>query len=108
VTAPAREPVQDAKDWERVVTGSAAKLLDSYFVQLKHRRRVETVRIVLEAFGPVLGFAVVLTSLFIAVWLIDRGHSLAGAVIGTVDLIGFFTVLIGLLRGRRDETSGPG
>jgi hypothetical protein len=107
VTAPAPEPVRQAEDWERVVTGSAARLLDSYFVQLKHRRRVETTQVVLEAFGPFLGFVVVLVALFIAVWLIDRGHSLAGAVLGTVDLVGFFAVVVLLLLGGRGNTEGP-
>jgi hypothetical protein len=103
VTAPAQEPVQEAKDWEQVVPGSAEKLMEQYFVQLKHRRRVETARVVLDAFGPVLGFLVVLVSLFIGVWLIDRGHSLAGAVLATIDLVGFFMVLI--LFFRRASTS---
>jgi len=72
--------------------------MDQYFVQLKHRRRVETARVVLDAFGPVLGLVVVVVSLFIGVWLINRGHSLAGALLATIDLVGFFVVLIGLLR----------
>jgi hypothetical protein len=104
VTAPAQEPVREARDWEQVVPGSAAKLMEQYFVQLKHRRRVETARVALDAFGPVLGFLVVVVSLFVGVWLIDRGHSLAGAVLATIDLVGFFVVLI-LFFLRRASTS---
>ena len=100
MTAPPQEPVRDARDWEQVVPGSAAKLIEHYFVQLKHRRRVETSRVALEAFGPILGFLVVLAALFIGVWLINRGHSVAGGLIATVDLLGFFAVLILLLLRR--------
>lgn len=103
MTAPAREPIQEAKEWERLVAGSAAKLREELSATLKHKQRVETAEIVLQYFGPVLGAVVVLVSLFSGVWLITHGHSTEGALIATVDLLGFFVVLTGLLIGRRNS-----
>jgi len=104
VTAPTRGPVQDAKEWERLVPGSAAKIWAEQSAQLTHIRRVETAQIALQFFGPILGAVVVLVSLFVGVWLIYNGHSSQGALIATIDLVGFFLALIFLLRGR---PSGP-
>jgi hypothetical protein len=103
VTAPAREPIQEAKEWERVVPGSAAKLRAELSATLKHKQRVETAEVVFQYFGPVLGAVVVLVSLFTGVWLITNGHSTEGALIATVDLLGFFVVLTALLIGRRNS-----
>jgi hypothetical protein len=94
VTTPTQGPVQDAREWNEIVPDSAKRLLEQHFVQLRHHRRVQT----LEAFVPVLGFLVVVAALFVGVWLIDRGHNLAGAVLATLDLVGFFAVVILFLR----------
>jgi hypothetical protein len=93
VTASGQENVQgfkEAQAWERVVSGSAEKLRDSYFAQLKHRRRIETAQVVIDFLTAGLGLVVVLTSLFTAAWLILRGHSVEGTILGIVDLVGFF------------------
>jgi ABC-type bacteriocin/lantibiotic exporter with double-glycine peptidase domain len=103
VTAPARGPVQDAKEWERLVPGSAAKIWAEQSAQLTHIRRVETAQIALQFFGPILGAVVVLVSLFVGVWLIFKGHTSPGALIATIDLVGFFLALIFLLRGRPSD-----
>jgi hypothetical protein len=98
---PIPDPVSEAENWERVVTGSAPRLLDEYFAQLRHRRRVENAQLALETFSPVLGALVVLASLFAAIWLIDQGHSVAGGLLGSIDLVGFFVALILLLQLNR-------
>ena len=100
MTAPAREPIKEAKEWEQLVPGSAAKMWAEQSANLTHRRRVETAQIVLQFFGPVLGAAVVLVTLFTGVWLVYYGHSTEGALIATIDLVGFFLALLLLLRGR--------
>lgn len=71
--------------------------------QLTHIRRVETAQIALQFFGPILGSVVVLVSLFVGVWLISNGHTSQGALIATIDLVGFFLALIFLLRGRPSD-----
>lgn len=103
MTAPTRGPVQDAKEWERLVPGSAAKMWAEQSAQLTHIRRVETAQIALQFFGPILGSVVVLVSLFVGVWLISNGHTSQGALIATIDLVGFFLALIFLLRGRPSD-----
>jgi hypothetical protein len=103
VTAPARDAFQEAKDWERLVPGSAAQLRAEYSAGLKHKQRVETAEVVFQYFGPVLGAVVVLVSLFTGVWLINNSHSTEGALIATIDLVGFFVVLTALLIGRRNR-----
>jgi hypothetical protein len=57
----------------------------------------------LQFFGPILGAVVVLVSLFVGVWLIYNGHSAQGALIATIDLVGFFLALIFLLQGRSSD-----
>jgi ABC-type bacteriocin/lantibiotic exporter with double-glycine peptidase domain len=103
VTAPAREPIQDARDWERLVPGSAAQLRAEHSAQLKHNQRVETAQVVFQYFGPILGAVVVLVSLFTGVWLINNSHTTEGALIATIDLVGFFVVLTALLIGLRNR-----
>jgi len=104
VTAPARGPVQDAKEWERLVPGSAAKMWAEQSAHLTHIRRVETAQIALQFFGPILGSVVVLVSLFVGVWLISNGHTSQGALIATIDLVGFFLALVFLIRGRPSDS----
>lgn len=106
---PSQAGAQAAAKWQEVVPGSAPRLLDAYFVQLKHRRRIETANVVLAFFGPILGFVVVLAFLFTAAWLIDRGHSVEGTLLGTVDLVGLATVfVVGVRQRRHDDTQdGP-
>jgi ABC-type bacteriocin/lantibiotic exporter with double-glycine peptidase domain len=99
VTAPT-QGVKEAREWEALVPGSAAKVYAERSAQLTHRRRVETANATLQFFGPVLGAVVVLVSLLMGVWLIYHGHSTAGAFIATIDLVGFFLVLLFLLQGR--------
>jgi ABC-type bacteriocin/lantibiotic exporter with double-glycine peptidase domain len=101
VTAPAREPIQDAKEWEQLVPKSAEKIFLQQSATLTHRHRVETAQVALQFFGPFLGAVVVLVSLFAGVWLILKGHSTEGALIATIDLVGFFLALLFLPRALR-------
>ena len=71
---------------------------------LTHIRRVETAQIALQFFGPILGSVVVLVSLFVGVWLISNGHTSQGALIATIDLVGFFLALVFLIRGRPSDS----
>ena len=98
MTAPTRGPTQDAREWERLVPGSAAKIWAEQSAQLTHIRRVETAQMALQFFGPILGAVVVLVSLFVGVWLIYHGHASQGALIAMIDLVGFYVTLIFYMR----------
>jgi hypothetical protein len=103
---PSPQAAHDAQAWQAVVPGSAAQILDQYIRQLKHRRRIETANVVLALLGPVLGFVVVLAFLFTAAWLIDRGHSVEGTLLGTVDIASLASVFVVGVRQRRQNNNG--
>jgi hypothetical protein len=95
MTVPESSPPtsEDVKPWNEVVPGGAQRLFYEYIRQLHHRQRMETANMTLAFFGPVLGF-VVLAFLGTAVWLIDKGFSIEGTVLGTVDIASLVAVAV--------------
>ena len=85
---------QHAKAWNDVVDGGADKIFDQYVSQLRHRRRIESATIALAFFGPMLGFAVVISFLGTAAWLINRGYGVEGTFLGTVDIASLAAVFV--------------
>jgi uncharacterized membrane protein len=85
---------EDVKAWNEVVPGGAQRLFDEYIRQLHHRQRMETANMTLAFFGPVLGFVVVLAFLGTAAWLIYKGFSVEGTVLGTVDITSLAAVFV--------------
>lgn len=77
-------------EYERVLPGSAERIFGAFEQQGDHRRKLETSVVVgggrRSWTGQLLGFVVVIAFLIVSAWLIDRGHSVAGTIIGTVDL----------------------
>lgn len=95
---------EDMKAWENLVPGSANKLFEEYICQLQHRRKVNTVDMIFAFYGPALGFIIVLVFLSAAVWLINKGFSVEGTVLGSVDIASLAAVFaIGnrSIRGRQ-------
>ena len=103
MTTPTREGFEVARDWNGLVPGSAAEMRAQYSAQLKHKHRIETAQMVLQYFGPLLGAGVIITALSLGVWLINNGHTTDGGLIATIDLVGFFVVLLAYLIVRRSR-----
>jgi len=70
MTTPTRNAFEEARDWNRLVPGSAAEMRAEYSAQLKHKQRIETAQMVFQYFGPFLGAGVIVTALSMGVWLI--------------------------------------
>jgi uncharacterized membrane protein len=94
VPGPGAPTPEDVKAWNEVVPGGAQKLFDVYIRQLHHQRRMETANMTLAFFGPILGFVVVLAFLGTSAWLIYKGFSIEGTVLGTVDIASLATVFV--------------
>jgi|RhiMetdeSRZDD1v2_1073273.scaffolds.fasta_scaffold30056_10 ABC-type bacteriocin/lantibiotic exporter with double-glycine peptidase domain len=103
MTTPTRNAFEEARDWNRLVPGSAAEMRAEYSAQLKHKQRIETAQMVFQYFGPFLGAGVIVTALSMGVWLITNGHTTDGGLIATIDLVGFFLVLFAYFIGRRSR-----
>ncbi len=48
----------------------------------------------LEYVGLISGFVIALAFLSVSAWLIQGGHEVGGTVLGTVDIVGLFTVFV--------------
>lgn len=85
---------QQVKKWDTAVEGGAELVFTEYLRQLRHRRRIETAKVALAFFGPVLGFLVVLAFLGTAGWLINGKHEIAGTFLGVVDIVSLAGVFV--------------
>jgi uncharacterized membrane protein len=95
--------------YEQVLPGAAKQIFAMAERQANHRQDLERVVVIgghLRSWaGLVAGLVVALAFLFVSYRLIQDGHSLAGTVLGTVDLTGLVAVFVlGRASQRRDAS----
>jgi uncharacterized membrane protein len=98
---------QDLQEYDNVVPGAAERIIRMAEKQSTHRQELER-KVVFgdsrRAFcGLWVGGFVVLCVLAGAVYLIDRGHDVAGAIIAGIDVVGLVSVFIYGTVSRRTE-----
>jgi hypothetical protein len=85
---------REVEKWNAVLAGSGDKLFTEYVCQLRHQRRLETAKVALAFYGPLLGFLVVIGFLVTAGWLIHSGHAVAGTFLGVIDIVSLAGVFV--------------
>lgn len=78
---------------DRIVTASEDERSHRHRMDRQHSRRA--------SMGLAAGLLVAVLFLVVSAWLINDGHDVAGAVIGTVDLVALTAVFV---LGRRDDS----
>ncbi len=101
-TGPLPRP-DDLRGYDEVVPGSAQDIVTAFKEQGEHRRKQEN-RVVLHReirsyIGQTMGFIIAIAFLLVSAWLINGGHELAGAALGTLDLGALVAVFV---YGRRE------
>lgn len=79
---------------DRVVPGGADRVLTGSEDERRHRHRMDEAHSRRATMGLGAGFIITLAFLFVSGWLINRGHDVAGTVLGTVDLVALVTVFV--------------
>jgi uncharacterized membrane protein len=100
-------PPRILEEYEKLVPGSAQKLVEQAEIQTKHRVEIEKIAIVGDGHrswaGLVLGFVLCVLIIAGGVTCILLGHDWAGATIITGDVIGLASVTITTAMARRNE-----
>lgn len=94
-------PLPDAEELERLerlVPGSAERIIQKFEQQVDHRHSLENFVIHSGAQrsrqGLAAGFIVALSGFGVAIYGLSTGHEIAAAIIGGLDLVGLVTVFV--------------
>lgn len=104
------------QDYDNVVPGLAAQIVEWTTSQTAHRQQIEeraigideklsTWYIVEVILGQLLGFIIAILVLAAAVYLAMQGKEVAAGILGTV---GFSSMVIAFITGRRKRTASEG
>lgn len=77
------------------------RIVDAADAERAHRHRMDAGRARRSAMGLVAGFAIAVLFLAASVWLIRDGHSVEGAVLGSIDMVALVALFV---IGRRDTS----
>lgn len=104
-------PIEYLRGLDQIVPGGAQHLIDQADAQANHRRGLEE-DVVHNGQrrangGQWLGFAIAIAFLVGAILLILKGHDWAGAIIGTVDLVGLVAVFALGQRSQHEAACKP-
>jgi uncharacterized membrane protein len=93
--------------YERLVPGSAEKIINAFVAQGEHRQKLETYTIhwdnIRSFAGLAAGLIISILVIVIAYDLIRSGHGAEGAILIAIDLVGLVAVFIYGSQVRRDE-----
>ena len=93
--------------YERVVPGSAEKIINAFVAQGKHRQEIESYNVkwdnIRSFAGLAAGFIISVLVILVAYDLIRSGHGTEGAILIAIDLVGLVAVFIYGSQVRRDE-----
>jgi uncharacterized membrane protein len=84
--------------YERIVPGSAEKIINAFVDQGEHRRRIESYAIkwdnIRSFAGLGAGFVISILVMILAYDLIRTGHGTEGTILASVDLVGLVAVFV--------------
>ena len=93
--------------YERIVPGSAEKIINAFVAQGEHRQRLETYALkwdnIRSFAGLGAGFIISVLVILVAYDLIRSGYGTEGAILIAIDLVGLVAVFIYGSQVRRDE-----
>jgi uncharacterized membrane protein len=93
--------------YERIVPGSAEKIINAFVAQGEHRQELETYALkwdnIRSFAGLGAGFIISILVIAVAYDLIRTGHGAEGAILIAIDLVGLVAVFIYGSQVRRDE-----
>jgi uncharacterized membrane protein len=100
-------PPEHLRGYEEVLPGAAERILAGFERQAAHRQALETkvtgAAVRAQTRGAWLGFVVAVVFLAAAVYLILRGYTWQGTVLGSVDIVGLVSVFVIGKREQRKE-----
>lgn len=93
--------------YDRLVPGSAAKIIDAFVAQGQHREKLETYVLkwdnIRSFVGLAAGFIISLIVLYLSYDLIMRGHGVEGMALAAIDVVGLAAVFVYGTHVLRDE-----
>ena len=91
-------PPQDLAEYERILPGSADRIISSSEKQLNHRISIESQTIASQnkqsGLGQIFGFIIAIVGFLCSFGAICMNHAVAGTIIGTVDLVAPVSVFV--------------
>ncbi len=98
---PRRGPLpnpQELADYDKVIPGSAERILAASEKQAKHRIALEQQTVAAQNLqsgrGQLYGFVIAIVCLVFAFITIIAGHDVAGTIMGSIDLVALVTVFV--------------
>jgi uncharacterized membrane protein len=96
---------EDLKNYDVAHPGLGRQIIEMVQEEQRHLHYMERAEISLGQRGQIFGFIISISFLVVSAILVALGHSVAGTVIGSVDLVALTTVFV---VGRRSQEVGPG
>lgn len=91
-------PPQELAEYERILPGSADRILSSSEKQLNHRILIESQTIASNnkqsGIGQIFGFIIAIVAFLCSFGAIYMNHPISGTIIGTVDLVALVSVFV--------------
>jgi uncharacterized membrane protein len=100
---------EDLKKYDAASPGLGRQIIEMVQEEQRHIHSMDQAQISLSRRGQLFGFIIAISFLLVAGVLVGLGHSVAGTIIGSVDLVGLTTVFVVGQRSQRNalEPSGP-
>src|SRR6266487_5498875 len=102
-------PPEDLKKYDAASPGLGRKIIEMVQEEQRHLHSMDRAQVALSRRGQLFGFIIAISFLVVAGVLVGLGHSVAGTIIGSVDLVGLTTVFVVGQRSQRSalEAGGP-
>jgi uncharacterized membrane protein len=95
---------EDLKKYDAASPGLGRKIIEMVQEEQRHLQAMDHAEISLSRRGQLFGFIIAISFLVVSGFLINQGHTVAGTVIGSVDLVALTTVFV---VGQRSQGSAP-
>jgi uncharacterized membrane protein len=96
---------EDLKKYDAAHPGLGRQIIEMVQEEQRHLHYVERAEVSLTRRGQLFGFIIAISFLVVSAVLVTLGHTVAGTVIGSVDLVALTTVFVA---GRRSQDNSPG
>lgn len=85
-------------EYDQVLPGLADRIVNMAESEATHRQRMQSRLLELSSrrsfAGLIAGFIIALSSLAVAVWIINNGHYIAGTVLVSCDIVALTTIFV--------------
>jgi uncharacterized membrane protein len=104
-SGPALPSPEDLKEYDAAHPGLGRQIIEMVQAEQRHLHDMERAEVSLSRRGQLFGFIIAISFLVASAVLVALGYSVAGTIIGSVDLVALTTVFV---VGRRSQDNSPG